>query len=50
MWSDDSSSWVYVWTSRKEACNPEYHVKHGAISVMILAAIPAEYYSAGPVL
>jgi len=36
------SGWVYVWTSPKEAYNPEFLVpagKHGARSVMIWAAI-----------
>jgi len=49
IWTDESSftlfppsGWVYVWTSPKEACNPEClvpTVKHGARSVMMWAAI-----------
>ena len=49
MWSDESSvtmlrtsGWVYVWTSPKEAYNPEClvpTVQHGARSVMIWAAV-----------
>ena len=49
MWSDESSftlfppsGQVHVWTSPKEAYNPEClvpTVKHGARSVMIWAAI-----------
>jgi len=55
IWSDESSmlfqtsGWVSVWTTPKEACSPEclvQTVKHGGGSVMIWAAI--SWYSAGP--
>jgi len=48
IWSDESSfmfptsGGVYVWTSPKEACNPEClvpTVEHGNRSVMIWAAV-----------
>ena len=49
IWSDEpsfmlfqTSGWVYVWTSPKEAYNPEClvpTVKHGARPVMIWAAV-----------